>query len=330
MNTTYFKYLFKRYLFFYIILTILYFLMFVLVSSFINNSNKQALYKLLYFPTTLFMILAYVTPLLSHRMYYSQTSANIYFSLPDRRVNIYRTSIYFHFLMNVLIFLVTIYLGILILVIKQVDYNYLSLFLYSLLMVIVFMGTYCFSAFIVSKTKNIIDALIINVSYIVLPALILMALYLVFKINSDVISWRDISFIGQADKTTAYFAEVAIFDSGITLAKPFQYLIIFIFSIICHLGSLSAVRKLKPETIGERTTSLFAYKSIIPLYCFFILIVANFETGITFVVVLIFLIICYVTFTLISKRSLKFDYKILIIFLVILISSNLLVYFLGR
>lgn len=325
MNISYLKYIFNKYKVFYFLLFLVYFSTFTVLMAFVSDDNIIVLKKVIYFPSTIIMIAAYVIPLYDYRIYYQRSSANLYLSLPDKRVNLYRTSTYFHIALNALAFLISVSLGIMILAIKGTDLAYEYLFYYTISMVVIFISTYLFSAFIATRAYNITDAIIINLAYIALPIMVLFMLYSAFNIKNIEMSWYNISFIGACQKVSKIFPQFAIMPLAKHFDEWYVMLIMLILGLVLHYFSCRAVTKFKTEKIGDITNSFFGYRTLIPAFCMIILIIANYQTGVTAILVVIIMVLCYFVFSLIGKKNFKFNWKLLLCFLGMILLANLII-----
>lgn len=328
MNLDYLKYLFRKYRYLYFFTFLVYFFTFGVITSFINNENRYILKTLVFFPTVILMTLGCLIPLISHLKYYNQNAMNVMFSLPEKRAYIYRTNILFHLFLNLIIFVVDVLIGILLLLVKQVNLDYAYLFGYMGLMCVVFVATYMFNCFIVSRAKNFIDAFILMVAYALLPAFVLFAIYVAIDRNQETFLWHNLSLIGCADYTARYFIQKAITPIAGEAFRYDFYIYFSVLGLLSYFISVRTIANLKPETVNGPTTSLFGYKIIIPAYVLVGCIIANYQNALTFVLMLIIVTVCYFVFSLLANRSFKFTWRILIEFIIVVVVANLIVYFL--
>lgn len=330
MNISYLKYIFTKYRLFYLVLFLAYFSTFSILMPFISNENIVALKSIIYFPSAILMLAAYLVPIFDYRIYYQKSSANLYFSLPDKRVNLYRTSTYFHIFVNLIAFLLSVTFGIMILAIRGTDLAYQYLFYYLLAMSVLFISTYFFSAFLATRVYTLFDAIVINAAYIALPATILLVLYASFTLKNIEMNWYNISFIGACQKVSKVFPQMAIVPLNKQFEDEYVFLIMFGLGIILHLVSCQAIKGFKTEKIGDTTTSIFGYRLLLPLFCFLILTIANYQTGIASIVVVIIMILLYFLISLVGKKDFKLSWKTVLKFLLMFIVANLLVFLFRR
>ncbi len=326
MNLNYLKYTFSRYKYLYILLFILYTAVFTILSLFITNDSKPILLDIIYIPTIIYMIVAYVLPIWDFKPYYLKNLANIYFSLPDNRKNIYRTTTYMHLFLNVITYTSAISIGFLTLFLKGVDLGYGYLFLYLFYADLIFISVYFFQSFIASRCYTFKDAITISLAYMALPAFLMVVVYFGLQTETNVVDWTRISFIGSIDHVTKYFTQYAMSQFGQDFDNTISIIVALIITIFLQCLTLAKVKRLKPELVGEKTDSIFAYKLIGPIYLFLLVLLANYKIGFLALVIHIVLILAYIVYVLFSKRKLQINYYKIIMYVLFIIIANLIAY----
>ncbi len=326
MNLNYLNYAFHKHKYLYLLLLILFIVVFPVLNLFVNNQNKAILLDIIYIPTVLYISLAYVLPIWDFKQYYFKNVANIYFSLPDSRANIYRTTTYMHLFFCVLIYSIAITLGILVLYLKQVILNYGYLFAYLGLIDLIFVSVYFFQSFIASRAYNLRDAIALSLAYLALPAALILVAYFGLRSEELLVDWSKISFIGQTDKMTKYFVQYAFNRFGQNFDNYLALFLGFGICVILHIMTIYRVNRLKPELIGEKTDSVFAYKILQPIYLFLILLLGNYEVGYLALIINLTLIVVYVAYTYFKYQHFRMNYYILLEYVIFLGITSLLAY----
>lgn len=326
MNLNYLKYIFNRYKFFYVILMILFIAVSPMLNLFISKTKVTMLLEIIYIPTIIYFIIAYILPIWDFKQYYFQNIANIYFSLPDSRGNIYRTSTYFHIISNLIVYTLAISIGILVLYVKNIPLYYPSLFIYLGLSNVLFIAVYLFQSFIASRVYRIIDAIVLSVAYLALPAVVMFVIYFGLRQYETFLSWSKISFIGSVNHMTKYFTQFAISQFGQGFDNYFNIFIILGVAIFLHFLTIYRVNRLKPELIGSKTDSIFAYKILCPIYLFLVLLLANYEIGYFALAINLVLILSYCIFVYFKKHKLVLNYKYIIMYILFLGITNLIAF----
>ncbi len=330
MNLNYLKFLFNKYKFIYLLLLGLYITIYPLFCIFITNSNKYVLIKLIYFPVSICLVLSYLLPIIVNRIYFFKNSANVYLSLPEKRQIIYRTNNYFHLFMSICCFTIAYIISIFIFLMKGLEYNYRYLWLFLLVFLVIVISTYFFVTFVTSLCNSLFDTIVLNIAYFLLPALFLFALFYAFNKVHISLNWSSISFIGATEQSVKYYIQKAVSNNSNTLYNWDVYLLMISITFILHLFSVYKVANYKQDLIGEPTKSIFGYRFIIPIYSFLILLITNYQTGITFVVVLVVLILCYTLFTLYSSKKRKISLLMVLRFVLLVVIANILPFILNR
>ncbi len=322
MNISYLKYIFKKYKTIYLLLNLVYLTSFSILLAFVRNDNAYMLKNLIYIPAALLIFIGYVVPVLDYHVYFEKNSSNVIFSLPDRRANIYRTSLYFHLVINMLIFSLTYIIGILILMINGLDLVYGHLFSFMGYALLIFIGVYFLSSFITSKCSNIYDAVIINVIYLILPAIFIFTMYVAFNYKS--VEWSKISYIGAIQKACKFFPQVAITNVNSNYYDWYVPVTMAGIGVFLHFLAVKDNVSFQPEDIGDLSKSWWGYKTLIPLLLLAVFLNTNWSIGIISFFVLTVTILMYIIYTLLNKKK-KIRYYELILILVIYFIANILV-----
>lgn len=329
MNTFYFSYLFHKYKIFYLLLLGLFILIYPVLCLFITNSNSNILEKISYFPTVVIMVLGYLLPLASFVSYYKRDKSYLLYSLPESRTTIFRTNAIFHLTFVIVSFLISGLLNMLIFYLRNINIDFLAMFQYIVFMIIVFVAAYSFSSFCFSISRNYFDVIVISLGYLALPVLFLIANYVVFRNELEFLKWEKISLLGIADNINRFFSTKMI--SSVNQIYPNYNIITTLPFLSCFFMYLThmELKSLEPENIGSTTKSVFGYHTLILLYSFVFLVIANFQTGITFFIVMVTLLIAFVLANFILYRRFKVSKLLIIEFILLVGISNLLVYLLG-
>ncbi len=326
MNLNYLRFIFNKYKFFYAILIILFIAVSPMLNLFVKEDTIKMLLGIIYIPTILYFIIAYILPIWDFKQYYFQNIANIYFSLPDSRANIYRTSTYFHIISNIIVYSLAISIGILVLYLKNISIYCPSLFVYLSLSNVLFIAVYLFQSFLASRVYKLADAIILSVAYLALPAVVMFVVYFGLHQSETFLNWSKISFIGSINHMTKYFTQFAISQFGQGFDNYANIFIILGISVVLHFLTIYRVNRLKPELIGGKTDSIFAYKILCPIYLFLILLLANYEIGYFAIATNVVLILSYFLFTYFRKRKLVLNYKYIIMYVLFLGITNLIAF----
>ncbi len=316
MNKKYLSYLLKKESLFYIVLFLVYFVSFPILTLFISESNKDMLLQMSYVSVIVLFVVGYILPILDFRHNYIKSMANYYYSLPITSRAIYQTKTYFNIIANVLVFSLNILIGIAILAIKQIDLYYEYLFLYLLCVDVIFISLFLFQSFIASRTYNLTDSIILSLLYLILPAFLLISLYFGLGLDDTFINWTQISFMGSVDLVIKHFISRSFNNFGTEFANYSSLILMLIAVLILHIITLYKVKRLKIELVGERSTSIFGYKLLLPLYLFLFLLLGNYTTGWLCLLLNVVIIITAIMYSIWRYHKIQFNWHFILFYLV--------------
>lgn len=326
MNNKFLNYIFQKEKLFYLMLFIIYLVSFPILLLFVNESNKYLIKNIAYIPTIIYLVLGYIIPIWSFRQNYFKNMGNLYYSLPIKSVTIYKTKTYFHLVMNVLIYSITLMLGILILFLEGINLYYSNLFIFLGLADVIFISLFFFESFIASRCYNIFEAIILTLCYLVLPAFLLVACYIGLHVSGNNLNWSQVSFIGSLTYTLEHFVSRSLNNFGVSFNNYLPILLAFIISLFLHFLSIYRVNHLKIEMVGEKTDSIFSNKILVPIYLFILLLLGNYTIGWLSLVINALVILVALCVSIIRYRYVKYNIPLIITYLVSLGLTNLIAF----
>lgn len=239
-------------------------------------------------------VLSFIIPIFNYRYLYKKNSNELYFSLPIKREKLFN----YTYLSGLLLLLVPL------LVYYFICYGYcaiifpgvqLYLKIYPLLFVfilsILLVAQYTIFTFLSVKCNNILDSILINGSYVIMPIIVFIAAQVFFENQINLILGNIGGSISEF-LPTEIFTNIASLPWVIyTVTKDLNYHLLGYFveksifigeipyviywgviGIICFWFGKKAFIVRKPEEAQERTTTIFGYPVIITIVTFSLLL----------------------------------------------------------
>ncbi len=279
-------------------------------------------------------IMCILIPILVFSYKMNKRSIDMNFSLPVSRTKIFVAHFLVGLIMMYVAYSVAYWLGFVIIAIKVKKLFliwYLYIYLASLIPAFIF---YSIAAFAFTRANTIIDGIITIVCILLLPALITCVLYNWASVNPgtflpfaplyDVFNKLGNGIInGNVEPLFASFQkpyDMHIRFECITEVCMFVGEILWLLlSIGATIGAIMTERNCKAENCGQRSESIFCYKSIIPIYTIsFVALAGNSIVPILAVIFAEFVV------SIIYKRTIKIGWKYFALLLVYVIGGILL------
>lgn len=237
-------------------------------------------------------VLSYLVPIFNYRYLYKKSSHELYYSLPITRQKLFRYTFLSGLLVMYVPLIINYAIGQMILVLlPKYDEN-----LYAMAPVIFLLGfcvllliQYTIFTFLSVKCNNLIDSIIVNGAYVIMPVVVLIAVYTFFNHQITAI-------IGEVGAFANEFLNIELLQQLLSLpmmiisyfvhcltsfgtrSNAFQmyvhnfswWLVLYwgIIGFVCYWFAQKAFIQRKVEDAQQRTTTLFAYPVIITVVTF--------------------------------------------------------------
>lgn len=279
-----------------------------------------------------------ILPVLVFRFNHNKRSVDTYYSLPISRSSLFFAQYLTPMLCALIPVILNYALGTIILTIRATINNYtwwggpggtFEAFVVFVLALIPLVAAYAMNTYFVNKSNTMFDAAIVTLGHNVLPFLIILAVALFIdnhRVSTGSIDY-DYFLISRilSPNYRCFDLYISYFDNRITM--DFDLLLktlynIGFFVLFTVLG-VKAFKKRKGEDAEQITNSFITYPFLIHVASIFIMSFLDItEMWSETVVVILFIAILFVIFTImnfIANRSVKFTWKILAKFVILLV-----------
>lgn len=279
-------------------------------------------------------VLAFLVPILNFRFMYEKRSCDLYFSLPIKKGKLFDIQ----FLLGLIVIfgplLSNVVLTLLIMIMKSIPVLELLLLLLVILIGLSFfiIVQYTIFVFFLQKCNNRLDAIFINLSYLVLPGIFVGALMIFYgnQVSNLLVSHEGmttsffqffsqdiISLISVPYTAVVYILEVMndLFEGWGNTLPFFSWWMIpywaMIMGVCYYFGRKSFIER-REEYAENRSTSRFTYPFVILAITFLLLLMV----GVSFHIVIIIIFMMYIGMLFFANRKIKLRLKHLLIFCV--------------
>lgn len=289
-------------------------------------------------------ILSYLLPIYNFRYLYKKRSHEMYFSLPIQRKHLFLYN-YFSGLLVVLVpLLINYLLGYFVLLVL----GYRERLLYMMIPLFFFLGLsillliqYSIFTFLSVKCNNLIDSILVNGAYVVMPFIVMLSATIFFSNQITAIlgnvgaSPNEFINMGMIQMllsmpSTIYaflFKMIASMASEMhridTLINAFNWLYFLywgIIGVLCFWFGWKSFVERKPEDAEQRTVTLFGYPVIITVITFcMVLLVMNMDGGV--IVPSLIILVAYFCMIFFSNRKIQVKKLHVIVFALLYIGT---------
>ena len=287
-------------------------------------------------------ILSFIIPIFNFRYLYKKSSNELYFSLPIKREKLFNYTYLSGLILLLLPLLVYYFIcyGYCAIIFPGVRllFKFLPL-VFILLLSILLVAQYTIFTFLSVKCNNILDSILINGSYVVMPLIVFVTAQVFFEkqisqilgnIGGSVSEFLPVDMLTSIASLPSVIY-VVIENLNIALLgyyiekscfmETIPYVIYWvIIGIICFWFGRKAFIVRKPEEAQERTTTIFGYPVIITVVTFSLLLyIINWSTDLIISSVMIaMLYFCMIFF---SNRKIKVKGIHVLIFAVLYVGT---------
>lgn len=289
-------------------------------------------------------ILSYLLPIYNFRYLYKKRSHELYFSLPIQRKHLFLYNfisglivLFIPLLINYLLgYFVMLGLGF------RASLNYMMIpLLFILGLSILLLVQYSIFTFLSVKCNNLIDSILVNGAYVVMPFIVIFAANIFFNnqlttilgnvgaspdefVNMGMIQMllsmpaTIYAFLAQIMISMA--SEMFVIDTLINNFNWLYFLYWGVIGILCFWFGWKSFVDRKPEDAEQRTVSLFGYPVIITVITLcMILFIMNIDSGL--VVPSIIVLVAYFCMIFFSNRKIQIRKLHVIVFTVIYLGT---------
>ncbi len=282
--------------------------------------------------------LSFIIPIFNYRYLYKKSSNELYFSLPIKKEKLFLYT-FLSGLIMVLVPLVIYYFlcyGYCVLIFPGVRlYHKFIPLLFFLVLCILLTVQYTVFSFLSVKCNNLLDSILINGSYVVMPVIIFIALDIFFQKQIDMILGNISGGIGEfipigplcsmlslpyviamiTSNLNSYIQEVVLGNTF--LMNDIVYILYWIIiGIVCFWFGRKSFINRKPEEAQERTITIFGYPVVITIVTFCLLLVMMNGTD-DFVIPSVMIVMLYFCMIFFSNRKIKVKGIHILIFVIL-------------
>lgn len=277
-------------------------------------------------------VLAFLVPLLNYRFMYEKRSCDLYFSLPIKKGKLFDIQ----FLLGLIVIfgplLSNVVLTLLIMIMKSMPVVELFLLLLVILSGLSFfiIVQYTIFVFFLQKCNNRLDAIFINMSYLVLPGIFVGALMIFYgnQVSTLLVSHEGmttsffqffsqdiISLISVPYTALVYILEVLndLFQGGRNTFPFFSWWMIPYWTMmmgVCYYFGRKSFIERREEYAENRSTSRFTYPFVIIAITGLLLLMVD----VSFSILIIIIFMIYMGMLFFANRTIKLSVKNLLIF----------------
>ena len=250
-------------------------------------------------------ILSYLLPIYNFRYLYKKRSHEMYFSLPIQRKHLFL----YNYISGLLVVLVPLLMNYLLGYFIMLGLGYRERPLYMLIPLFFFLGLsillliqYSIFTFLSVKCNNLIDSILVNGAYVVMPFIVMLSATIFFSNQitailgdigaspSEFINMGMIQMLLSMPSTIYAFlfnmiasmaSEMHRIDTLINAFNWLYFLYWGVIGVLCFWFGWKSFVDRKPEDAEQRTVTLFGYPVIITVITFcMVLFVMNINGGV--------------------------------------------------
>lgn len=273
-------------------------------------------------------VLSYLIPIFNFRYLYKKRSHELYFSLPIQRKHLFL----YNYISGLLAVLVPLLINYLLGYLVLLGLGYRERLLYMLLPLLFFLGLsvllliqYTIFTFLSVKCNNLIDSILVNGAYVVMPFIVILSAMIFFSNQittilgnigaspSEFINMGMIQMLLSMPSTiyahlfntlSAMASEMYRTDNLISVFNWLYFLYWGIIGVLCFWFGWKSFVQRKPEDAEQRTVTLFGFPVIITVITFcMVLLVMNVDGGV--VVPSLIILVAYFCMIFFSNRKIQ-------------------------
>ena len=289
-------------------------------------------------------ILSYLLPTYNFRYLYKKRSHEMYFSLPIQRKHLFL----YNYISGLLVLLVPLLMNYLLGYFIMLGLGYRERPLYMLIPLIFFLGLsillliqYSIFTFLSVKCNNLIDSILVNGAYVVMPFIVMLSATIFFSNQitailgdigaspSEFINMGMIQMLLSMPSTIYAFlfnmiasmaSEMHRIDTLINAFNWLYFLYWGVIGVLCFWFGWKSFVDRKPEDAEQRTVTLFGYPVIITVITFcMVLFVMNINGGV--VVPSLIILVAYFCMIFFSNRKIQIKKLHVIVFALLYIGT---------
>ena len=221
---------------------------------------------------TFLCIICTVIPIYEFSFQKKKRSVDEFFSLPIKRAALIAVKFVSGYLKIIISYSIVFFLGLLIVLSKNINYYYGYYFLFYLSSILLAIVLYAFNAFIFSRGNSILDGILFIILYIFMVLLIIISInQLVYDLfnkfnfleSNYLTPYSPISNLTNYFDTLIRYGRLTHFMRGSLLEG---FLIWSIIGVASLFGLFYSVKTDKAERAEQISNSYFGYRTVIPLY----------------------------------------------------------------
>ena len=275
------------------------------------------------------LIMAFILPFVAFRFSFSKKQVDTVYSLPIKRKNLFDAHYFSGIAVILIIPFINFMIGMIIGLITGsiIIPHILGIMLCYLACAGVALLAYSFNTWLVNITNNNIDALIMIVSYLVLPYIVYLA-WDIFSMSQSVgltppniMRW--IEYVAPINLLSTYLSYIRnyVFDTMFYFKIIYSVIIVITFYFLARYTFI----KRKGEDSEQISTNRFTYPVVINVLSF--AFITNFNlTEVPLVALIMYLVVSFVIFAImdfVRRRSTKINRQLIIKYIVLLVAFNL-------
>lgn len=321
----------KKLLLIYVLIGFVAFPMATLISNDVHYG--RGIYEFGLIMNGLFMIICgMVLPPIIYKFMLNKRSVDTYFALPIKRKHLFDV----HYLAGLTAMLVPLMinflLGVLILTVRfgLGRLPLLALFLFVFEMVAA-TALYSLNVFIVNKTNNLVDAVLLIAAYTILPCMAIMCLagfIARFTVGYTAVYWDYSRLFDYFSPFTVMIRLMNYSLDKITLKDIGIFWLFYEMAmiVIFYIWSMKTFEKRQGEDSEQRSNDFFAYPLVVNLASVLLLsmYIIDFSNLTLTIGILVITFVIYLAMHFVSRRSMKVTARIVIKYFAILITFNVI------
>lgn len=289
-------------------------------------------------------ILSYLLPIYNFRYLYKKRSHELYFSLPIQRKHLFL----FNYISGLVVLYVPLLINYLLGYLVMLGFGYRARLLHMAIPLLFFLGLslllliqYSIFTFLSVKCNNLIDSILVNGAYVVMPFIVIVAANIFFHnqittilgnigaspnefINMELIqillSMPSTIYAFLFSTMQALAIDMFRADNLINAFNWLYFLYWGIIGVLCLWFGWKSFVERKPEDAEQRTVSLFGYPVIITVITFcMILFVMNIDGGV--IVPSLIILVAYFCMIFFSNRKIQIKKLHVIVFALLYIGT---------
>lgn len=288
-------------------------------------------------------ILSYLLPIYNFRYLYKKRSHELYFSLPIQRKHLFL----YNYISGLIVLFVPLLINYLLGYFVMLGLGFRARLIYMMIPLLFILGLsilllvqYSIFTFLSVKCNNLIDSILVNGAYVVMPFIVIFAANIFF--NNQIIT-----MLGSVGASPNEFIDMGLIQTLLSMPATI-YVFLFntmrsmaselyvidnfvsfnwlyflywgVIGVLCFWFGWKSFVDRKPEDAEQRTVSLFGYPVIITVITFcMILFIMNINSGL--VVPSIIVLVAYFCMIFFSNRKIQIRKLHVIVFTVIYLGT---------